>query len=217
MRPGIASVLPDIDPQRPLLIVDVDEVLGLFVRGFSQFVAERGYELRLDSFALFQNLYRQGEIAALDIETGQGLLHEFFHTGVETMEATPHAADALAALAAHASIVILTNAPDHCRAPRRRWLDRHGMTYPMVINEGPKGYAIAALAERTKGPTAFVDDLLGNLDSAEAAAPAVRRFQLVADPRLRPLAPAAPQRHRRIDDWPTLRAAIAGALALSPA
>ena len=67
---------------------------------------------------------------------------------------------------------------------------------------------IRALAEAAGGPAAFVDDLLPNLDSVAEAAPQVKRYQLVADPALRSLAPAAPDRHRRIDSWPELAQAI---------
>ena len=49
---------------------------------------------------------------------------------------------------------------------------------------------------------------MSNLDSVEQSAPHVHRFQMVADPRLQPLAPTAPDRHRRIDDWDELRRAI---------
>ena len=38
--------------------------------------------------------------------------------------------------------------------------------------------------------------------------PRVSRFQMVADERLRPLAPSDPERHPRIDLWPDLKAAI---------
>jgi hypothetical protein len=37
---------------------------------------------------------------------------------------------------------------------------------------------------------------------------------MVADPRLRLLAPSAPDRHRRIDDWPDLQSALAEVLEL---
>lgn len=201
-----------IDPCRPLLIVDVDEVLGLFMHGFGRFVAERGFELRLERFALFQNLYRPGSVECLDMETGRVLFNDFFRDGSEAMEPAPDAVDSLKELNEQASIVILTNAPDHAREPRARWLARHGMAYPLLINSGPKGGAVAALAARTQGPAAFVDDLIPNLDSAAQAAPCVHRFQLVADPRLAALAPSAPDRHRRIDDWPTLKSAISAAL-----
>lgn len=203
----------EVHPDRPLLIVDVDEVLGLFMHGFGRFVAGRGYELRLERFALFQNLYRAGEREPVDLATGRILFDDFFRFGAEDMEPAPHAVESLTRLARGAHIVVLTNAPGHAREPRGRWLARHGIDFPLVINEGPKGAAVAALAARTRGPAAFVDDLLPNLDSAAEAAPAVRRFQLVADERLRLLAPAAPERHRRIDHWPTLADELEAVLA----
>jgi hypothetical protein len=110
--------------------------------------------------------------------------------------------------------VILTNAPAYSRLPRARWLAEHDLPYPMVIGAGPKGRPVAALASRTRGATAFVDDLLGNLDSVEQEAPDVHRFQSVADERLRPFAPSAPDRHVRHDHWPDLAQAIERCLKL---
>ena len=75
---------------------------------------------------------------------------------------------------------------------------------PLVIGSGPKGATVRRLADCAGGPAAFVDDLLSNLDSVAAEAPAVHRFQMVADPRLRPMAPAAPDRHEREDEWSAL-------------
>ena len=85
---------------------------------------------------------------------------------------------------------------------------------PLAIGAGPKGRAVAALASRTPHATAFVDDLLPNLDSVEAEAPGVHRFQSVADERLRPFAPSAPDRHPRFDSWTELAPAIARVLKL---
>ena len=108
--------------------------------------------------------------------------------------------------------MILTNAPAHSRAPRARWLVRHGLDYPMIVNTGLKGPPVAAMTAMTRGKAAFIDDLLPNLDSVTASAPTVATFQLVADERLRPLAFTAPERHPRIDDWAALEAAIARAI-----
>lgn len=214
MPAAAAPETAPMHPQRPLLIVDVDEVLALFMHGFARFIEPLGYEMRIDRFALFQNIYRAGASEHLDLESGKVLFDDFFRFGHAGMEPTPHAAESLQALSQHASVVILTNAPDHGRVERGAWLAQHGMDYPMVINQGPKGEAVATLAARTRGPTAFVDDLLGNLNSAADSAPQVHRFQLVADPRLQPIAPSDPERHRRIDHWPTLRGAIAASLGL---
>jgi hypothetical protein len=196
----------------PLLIVDVDEVLAHFMAGFERFVGRHGYEMRIDRFALFQNLYRPGEAEHLDLPTGRGLFDAFFRDGADDLEPVAGAADALADLSRRAGIVILTNAPDCGRESRTGWLARHGFDYPMILNSGVKGPIIAELAELTGGRVAFIDDLLPNLESAAESAPRVLRFQTVADPRLRPLAPQAPERHPRHDDWVDLKPAIEAAV-----
>jgi hypothetical protein len=202
-----------IDPGRPLLIVDVDEVLGLFMQGFGTFLEGRGYEFRVDRFALFQNIYRPGAAEHLPIEEGRAHFDDFFRYACADMVPAPGGAEALRDLSRQAGVVILTNAPGHGRLARARWLGRHGMDYPLILNSGPKGPLASSLASQVRGRAVFIDDLLPNLDSVAEHAPAVTRFQHVADPRLQPLAPSKPDLHRRIDDWHELREAIREAIA----
>lgn len=197
-----------VDTSRPLLIVDVDEVLGLFMAGFGRFLEGRDLEFRVDRFALFQNIYRPGATEHLELEEGKRHFDDFFRYGSGDMEPAPGAAEALRALSRKAGVVILTNAPPQARLGRARWLGRHGLDYPLILNSGPKGPLAAGLASQAAGPAVFIDDLLPNLDSVEVSAPAVTRFQTVADVRLQPLAPSRPERHTRIDQWPDLRQAI---------
>ena len=202
-----------LDPARPLVIVDVDEVLGHFMEGFGTFLATRGLEFRVERFALFQNIYRPGEDVHLAVEEGRRHFDDFFRYGSGDMRVAEGSADALRRLSETAGVVILTNAPGQGRLARARWLGRHGLDYPLILNTGPKGPLAAALADQVRGPAAFIDDLLPNLDSVADTAPRVARFQHVADPRLRPLAPAAPDRHTRIDEWNALGLAIADSIA----
>ncbi|MHB8529130.1 MAG: HAD family hydrolase [Caulobacteraceae bacterium] len=212
-RPAPAEIgALTIDPVRPILVLDVDEVLAMFMRGFERFVGRHGLEMRITRFALFQSIFRPGEAEHLYVAAGRALFETFFETDVEAIEVAPGAREAIAALAGRATVVILTNAPPASRQARTRWLARSGFPYPLIVNTGVKGPAVAALAERTRGPAAFVDDLLPNLDSVADAAPRVHRFQMVADERLRELAFTAPERHRRIDEWPQMREALAEAL-----
>lgn len=197
-----------VRPDTPLVIVDVDEVLARFMHGFGTFIARHGFELRFDRYALFQNIYRPGETEHLDLIAGRALFDDFFRDGAGDLLPALGAADALADLSTRADVVILTNAPEHGRQARGRWLKTHGFDYPLVINSGPKGPSAAYLSERTASPSVFIDDLLPQLDSVAERAPGVSRFQMVADERLRPLAPSDPERHTRIDLWPDLKTAI---------
>jgi hypothetical protein len=195
-----------------LIVVDVDEVLAMFMRGFERFVGGHGLEMRIERFALFQNIFRPGESEHIDVAAGRRLFEAFFEADPHEIDPAPGAAEALADLARRASILILTNAPGSGRQARGRWLVEHGFDYPMIVNSGLKGPALAALSARTERATAFIDDLLPNLDSVAADAPAVHTFQMVADERLRPLAFTAPERHQRIDEWPALKEAIEAAI-----
>ena len=196
---------------RPLVIVDVDEVLGLFLQGFGRFLEGRGYEFRVNRFALFQNIYASGAEAHLDLDEGRRLFEDFFRTGCGDIEPAPGAVEALRALSRHAEILILSNAPATAERLRADWLKRHGLPQALILSTGPKGPITAGLTAQTNGRTAFVDDLLSNLDSVSEHAPGTATFQHVADPRLRPLAPRS-DAHRRIDDWEALGAAIEQAL-----
>ena len=197
-----------IDPRRPLVMVDVDEVLAKFMLGFERFIGRYGYEMRITRFALFQNIFPLGAETHVGVDEGVELFNGFFRHGADDLEPAEGAADALADLSTHADIVILTNAPGHGRDARSGWLRKHGLDYPLVVNAGLKGPAAAEMARRTAGASVFIDDLLPNLESVAESAPLVSRFQMVADERLRPLAPCAPERHPRHDEWPALKAAI---------
>jgi hypothetical protein len=197
--------------ERPLVIVDVDEVLGLFMRGFGAFIAERGYELRFERFALFQNIYRPDATEHLDLVEGRKLFDEFFRNRCGEIEPAPGAVEALRKLAPRADLLILSNAPAEAERLRGEWLKRHGLPEALILSSGPKGPITAALTAQTRGRTAFIDDLIPNLDSVADHSPQTATFQHVADLRLRPLAPRS-DRHPRIDDWQALGEAIEAAI-----
>lgn len=214
--PIVAPMAPRLEKlglslERPLVIVDVDEVLGLFMQGFGKFLESRGFEFRVDRFALFQNIYRPGAAVHLELPLGHKLFEDFFRTGCGEIEPAPGAVEALERLSRRAEILILSNAPPEAERLRGEWLKRHSLPQALILNTGPKGPITAALVAQTAQPTAFVDDLLSNLDSVAEHSPATATFQHVADPRLRPLAPRS-DRHRRIDDWRELGEAIDAAI-----
>jgi hypothetical protein len=217
---SLAAVRADdvpIDPERPLLIVDVDEVLAFFLAGFERTLNAEGLELRMERFALFQNIYPEGGAEAVPVERGKALFDRFFETEVDRLDPVPGAADGLARLSETAQIVVLTNAPKTAREGRARWLKAQGMDYPLIINEGLKGPECARLSGKTRGPAVFVDDLLPNLMSVHKDAPRITLFQSVADPRLRPLAPSDPAICQRHDDWRDLAPALERALSQAAA
>jgi len=217
-EPGsiVAPIAPRLEVlglsrERPLVIVDVDEVLGLFMQGFGKFLESRGFEFRVDRFALFQNIYSPGAAEHLDLTEGRKLFEDFFRTGCGEIEPAPGAVEALERLSRRAGILILSNAPAEAERLRAEWLKHHGFPEALILSSGPKGPITAALTAQTAQPTAFVDDLIPNLDSVAEHSPTTATFQHVADLTLRPLAPRS-DRHPRIDDWTELGEAIAAAI-----
>lgn len=200
-----------LSPDRPLVVVDVDEVLGLFMKGFGDFLALQALELRIERYALFESIFRPGGVAPLSDAEGKALLDSFFRTHCARMEPAPGAVAALNALSRRAGIIILSNAPPQAQALRTGWLKTHGLDYPLILNRGPKGPITAGLVRQSRSRSAFIDDILSNLDSVAEHAPQTATFQHVADERLRPLAPCS-DRHRRIDDWAELGLAVEAAV-----
>jgi hypothetical protein len=196
---------------RPLVIIDVDEVLGMFMAGFGEFVAGHGYEMRVERFALFQNIFPPGSAEHIDLAEGRRLFDAYFREKCHEMTPAPGAVEALKRLAPRAGLLILSNAPPEAERLRGQWLRRHGLPEALILSTGPKGPITAALVAQTAQPTAFIDDLLPNLDSVAEHSPATATFQHVADERLRPFAPRS-ERHPRIDDWTELGEAIQRAI-----
>jgi hypothetical protein len=209
VAPSLSSL--GLSTQRPLVLVDVDEVLGLFMQGFGDYLAEHGLEMRIDRFALFQNIYRPGAAEHLPVAEGKTLFDSFFATRCHEIEPAPGGIEALKQLSKSAEVLILSNAPAEAERLRTQWLRKHGLPHPLILNSGPKGPIAAGLVAQTPQKTAFVDDLLPNLDSVQDHSPTTATFQHVADLRLRPLAPRS-ERHPRVDDWAELAQAIEAAI-----
>ena len=190
------------------MVSDADEVLLQFVRALESYLEEVGLYLDLKSFALTGNIKDGRTHEALEGTAVKRLLGEFFQHRVETVQPVEGAAEALAALARQAQIIVLSNIPLSGLEARRRGLRSHGMDYPVVANAGPKGGALALLTDLVSAPIFFLDDIPGNISSVAERAARVTRMHFVADPRLARLLEPAEDCHVRLDTWPDARAFI---------
>ncbi|MET4898090.1 HAD family hydrolase [Sphingomonadaceae bacterium jetA1] len=188
---------------KPLLICDCDEVLLHMARHFQAWLDEaHDIDFALDRHDFFGALTRRGEGPPLDEAAAWGLLNSFFPAEMARQTLVPHAAEALAALAETADIVILTNLMEECRLPRIEQLARFGIAHRVQCNSGGKGKPVARLVADHGNPvTVFVDDLPQHHSSVAAHAPQVHRLHMVSEPDMAPHVPPAPDAHARIDDW----------------
>jgi hypothetical protein len=187
---------------RPLLVTDCDEVLLHMVAHFDAWLAEAhgirfGFETGTFGEAMVDST---GEPVGMD--RVWPLLDEFFRGEMHRQTVVPGAIEGLGRIGEVADIVILTNLGDEAHPWRVEQLANHGIRHEVVCNRGGKGVPARAIATRY-GATraAFVDDLPVHHASVAKHAPDFWRLHMVAEPRLAPAVPTAPEAHARMDRW----------------
>lgn len=194
-----------LDPDRPVLAVDADEVLVHFARHLQRFMAAKGFLLDLSAYRLDGAVTRASDGLEATAQEFRALFNGFFREEVGRQELVAGAAETLRALAedpeVSAQVLVLTNVPQAQRAARIANLAAQGVDYPLVANVGGKGRALRFLWDHTRGPVVFIDDSAHQLSSAETRAPGVRRVHFVADPDLRRVAGSVAAADYRMTDW----------------
>lgn len=201
-----------LDPSRPLLICDADEVLVQFAVGLERFLERQGCFLDLATFAIHGNVKRRDTNEVVANETVTQMLADFFVSETRNMEMVPGAAEALERVSRRAQIVILSNLPETAREARCANLAAHGIPYPVIAGSGLKGVIVKRMIDGFAKPVAFVDDLPPHLTSVAQETPHVHRLHFIADARLAKMLPACKDAHRRIDAWPEAGAWIESVL-----
>ena len=190
----------ELDPDRPLVISDADEVLLQFMRQFEVYLDRNEMWIDLSSFKLQGNIKYKGSDEVVDM-TNRNIIDDFF--AAETLNFSPvdGAAEALTALSKEAQVIILTNLPIAQKNERQINLSEHGMDYPVIVGSGLKGPAVKSLGDKINTPLFFLDDIPHNINSVAEYVPMSGRIHMIADPRLSKLIGAAEGASARIDQW----------------
>ncbi|MET3790236.1 hypothetical protein [Aquamicrobium terrae] len=197
---------------RPLLILDVDDVLLEFIRPFPRFLEKRGLHLTMASFRLTGNIAERTTGRLVEQAEVTALLDDFFTGQADWQSITDGAPEALASFEDRVEIVLLTAMPHKHREARRAHLDALGLSYPLLTTEMAKGPAVARLRGPSNRPIAFVDDQPPNLISARESVSDANLFHLMADNSLREFLPPLPDDITVVHDWHDARPKIATAL-----
>lgn len=201
MVDATSKILDNLTRNKPTIIVDADEVLLQFVVGLEQYFPTKGYELRLESFQLFGNIYETSSNRLADQGEVKKLLGSFFDECVDDIPAVEGAATALEELSQEYQVVILSNVPSHCRERRAASLAALNMAYPVIANRGEKGPLVSQITERTGSTAVFIDDLPPHHTSVAQHSPDTHRIHFIADKRLSSMLPKAPDAHFRLHNW----------------
>ena len=207
----------DIVRGRPLIAVDVDDCLSVYVEHLGRFMQGIGYDLRLESYELEGSMFRTGSPDPLPFDDCIDIIHRFFREECLHQRCMPGGPEALLSLSRDAQIVILTNVPGFAGEHRRQNLAGLGIHWPVVVNTGGKGRAMRWLADAAAAPTAFVDDSVRQIESVARRAPDVVRLHFAGAETVRRLHPDCPAATRQVLDWPGAEAALREELALGPA
>ncbi len=202
------------DP-RPLIVVDVDEVVLEFVRPFMAFLESRGHYLKTDTFRLNGNVISRETGKPAEDDTVARFLEDLFAEQDDWQHPVDGAAGALGQLGGEAAIVLLTAMPHRHHGIRRRLLDRHGIPYPLVTTEAAKGPAISAMRGDPSRLVAFVDDIPHNHLSVQKSVPDATLVHLMSYEPFKAVLPALPGEIFPARDWKHAQDHIATRLGLS--
>lgn len=202
LSPDVAEQIETVslDAHRPLLICDADEVLVRFGAGMEAFLDSLDLYYDWTAFHFEGTIRRRSDDTPIPNYAVAEVRERFLSERIRELPPVDGAPEALARLAAHLQIVILTNIPHEARAGRIESLRELGMTYPVITNVGGKGHAVRDMTARA-GPTVFVDDLPEHHESVALHADQVHRIQFIEDPRLERLVGAAEHSHHKSGDW----------------
>jgi hypothetical protein len=190
----------NISVNKPLLIVDADEVLVQFLQPFTRYLQALDWQIHLTEYRLEYAIRRADGLVADEGETF-ALVQGFIDAETHRQPTINGAATALSSLAKQAQIVVLSN------VPQRRYLDRlanlrgHAMDYALVANAGPKGPALAALSAGMNAPIAFIDDSPAQIESAAEHAAHIHRIHFAGCPVIKKVLPDVKCANATPDDW----------------
>lgn len=190
-----------LDRTKPLIICDVDEVVVHFIAGLERYLHRNELWLDPASFGLYGNVKRRDTGQAIEQDAFRDHLASFFDEEVHRLDAIQGAASALSVLAGDASVLMLTNLPDKYRQARSKNLESHGIPYPVITNQGPKGPAVRSLTTGFTAPVIFIDDIPSYLGSVNECCPDVHLVHFMQDDRFGRHVPPLDFVSLRADNW----------------
>jgi FMN phosphatase YigB (HAD superfamily) len=198
---------------RPLLILDVDEVVVHMLHHLMPWLASLGMRLDLDSYRLGGNIKHADTGEPVGKDAVHALIQRFFDEEIHRQAAVDHAVAVIARLQARWQVILLTNAPHRHAETRAASLIAQGVTASLLTNDGPKGPPVAlmrqlALAAGAPDLVVFVDDSPNNLESVRASAPTVHLIHFIAHEGLRTLVRDVAGVKLKTGDWLAVEACM---------
>lgn len=197
----IDNITQELDPSMPLVICDVDEVLINLLDPLRSFLHDHDYTIDITSHSFGRTIKKRecgNPIEGKDIPQ---MVDIFFENCIEQLPFYEGALDALKTLEKKSQLLILTNLPHKFGNRRRDAMEKFGVNYPLITNQGEKGPMVKKLANATNAKVIFIDDTPAHHTSVAKYAPDVHRLHFIAHPELAAAVPMSKDAHERIDCW----------------
>lgn len=198
----------EFDPQQPLIICDVDEVILHFCAPFEEYLGKEGMRISYKSYALYGNIHfiETGELVSN--EQISQVIDRFFDHCVDEQILVSGAAAALDKLSEEGRVFMLTNIP-HIYAKRRiDCLKAQGISHSLISGSGPKGPVVQHIIQNITAPVVFIDDISFHLQSVAEHVPDSLRIQYIAHRGLNEIEEKSPDCHHRCQDWKHIETVI---------
>jgi len=197
-----------IDPDRPTIISDADEVILHFSDLFEDYLTTQDMYVNFASYALSGNIKYQENDQPVETEKLNELIHDFFDKYTHKQRLVEGVRENLHHLSEKFQIIILTNIPHDYAAIRRRSLSRLGLDYPLISSSGPKGLLVDRIGKLSAHKSVFIDDLATHHTSVAEHSPQTLRIQYIAHEQLNHVEKKARDCHHRCRDWAHIREII---------
>ena len=201
MTQNISTLIQKFDPQKPLLICDVDEVVLHFVAPFEDFLKSQNAQLKKKSFKLSGNIIDLPTGHAYSMEESGRLIQDFHNISVDQQEAVEGAVQGLQQLSAIYEIVFLTNVAATLTERRQAHLASIGAPYPVLQNEGSKADMVHLLSKDLNAPIVFIDDLPPHHHAVKAREPRVNCIHFMADATFRSIVSFDSEIAKKTESW----------------
>ena len=202
------DVAPQLDelllnPNKPLLISDADEVILDFLGSFEKYLLTFNLKIDLSTYSLLGNIFDINSNEPVSKEEVTLHLEGFFKKHTKDINFSIGAYENLKKIENELNfqIIILTNIPVSRRQDRIYCFKNNNLEYPIIANINSKGPTIQKMISGFKNKVFFIDDMIFNLESANIDAPDVKLIHYVSDKRLAKLLKTPKEIATRAESW----------------
>ncbi|MBF96624.1 MAG: hypothetical protein CFH34_00800 [Alphaproteobacteria bacterium MarineAlpha9_Bin4] len=172
-----------LNPYRPTLICDADQVIFDFMYDFQNFLKIKKLFFNWKSYALTSNILKNDN-SSLNEEEIKELINNFFKKFTLKMTVIRGSIKTLNKISKYFNIVVLSNIPFEYYDLRLNALNNNNLNFPFFANKGEKGTASSHIFNFNKNQTWFIDDSPFQVSSVIKKEPNIKTILFIENTKL---------------------------------